>query len=378
MDLTKRVIIVGCDHTNTLGLIRSFGEGGIKPNLVIESSPKDSYCARSKYVGKVVYFDDYTKLDTILLKEFPEGGVIVTMSDLSAEHIDRVYDRLSRKFIIPNFQGKGGLFKINISKETQRKIAEKCGILTPESWVVTWDDDNKTLPDGIIYPCIIKAIDSEDGPKDIEIYNNSAGLAAGLNALADKSIGRSFQIQHFLKKEKEVVVIGYANGPKEICLPCILEKGLEYPANFGWFLFGKIGPEVEKYLDKEILRSLIASFEYSGLFSIDFLIVDGKPYMCEINFRNDGNGYYPTVGGVNLPLLWYKSVTGQGEDNSTLRIKHEYSIMRESITLTWAREQKHLFEFLKKFFTADIHETWNRKDPKPFFFMLKKYISRRV
>lgn len=378
MNTSKQVIIVGCEHANTLGLIRCFGEAGIKPNLVIESKPESSYCSRSKYSGKVVYFDDYSSLDSLILKEFPDGGVIVTMSDVSAEYIDRVYDKLSPKFIIPNFDGKGGLFKNNISKEVQRKKAEKCGILTPESWVVTWGENHRTVPKSVIYPCIIKAIDSEDGPKDINIYNDAMELTGGLNALAEKSNCKEFQIQHFLKKEKEVVIIGYANGPHDICLSGVLEKGLEYPEGFGWFLFAKIGPDIEKYIDPEKLKTLIGSFDYSGLFSSDFLIVDGKPYMCEINFRNDGNGYYPTVGGVNLPYLWYKSVTGQGSDNSKLRIKREYTIMREGISLTWAREQKRFWKFLKEFLCADIHETWNGKDPMPFLFTLKSFISKRI
>ncbi len=129
-----------------------------------------------------------------------------------------------------------------------------------------------------------------------------------------------------------MVFIGYAQGPSNICIPCVLEKGLEYPENFGWYLFGKIGPDIEKYIEPDKLKKLIGSFDYSGLFSIDFLIVDGKPYMCEINFRNDGNGYFPTVGGVNLPYLWYRSVIGDGSDNSSLRIKREYTIMREGIS----------------------------------------------
>lgn len=378
MDNKEQVIIVGCEHSNTLGLIRSFGEAGIKPNLVIESNPAESYCSRSKYVGKIFYFENYDDLDKILLKEFPDGGVIVTMSDLTAEHIDRAYEKLSSKFIIPNFGGKGGLFKTSISKETQRKMAEKCGIRTPESWVVTWDKDNKTIPEDVIYPCIIKAIDSVDGPKDTNVFNNSDELASGLSTLADKSVGKTFQIQHFLKKEKEVLIMGYANGPSDICLAGVLEKGLEYPDGFGWYLFGKIGPDIESYISPEKLKTLIGAFEYCGLFGIDLLIVNGNPYMCEINFRNDLNGYYPTVGGVNLPYLWYQSVLGHGTDNSNLRVRREYSIFREAISWVWAREQKQKMKFVRKFFQSDICESWNRKDPRPFCFILKQFIAHHI
>lgn len=370
-----QVIIVGCDHTNTLGLIRSFGEAGIKPNLVIEADPKNNMCSHSKYADRIIYVKNLENVDGVLLKEFPEGGVIVTMSDIAAEHVDRKYDILKEKFIMPSFKNEGGHFKNNISKETQRLIADSVGVRTPKSWVIDWKGNPKELSDDIIYPCLIKAIDSEAGPKDLNIFHHKAELIEGLNNLSAQSSSSLFQIQEFIKKEKEIVFIGYAKGKDEIYIPAMIEKGVEYPEGFGWFLFGTLMPPDESIIKLSELKKLIAAFDYCGLFSIDFLWADGKAYMCEINFRNDGNGYYPTAAGINLPLMWYNSMVGRNNSEVFPALKRKYSIMREPISIIWAKEQGKWIPVLKEFLKSDMKEMWNWKDPKPFLRSMFRFIG---
>ena len=48
-----QAVVVGMDHINTLGIIRSLGEAGIKPSAIIISKDKDkSWSLKSKYLNK--------------------------------------------------------------------------------------------------------------------------------------------------------------------------------------------------------------------------------------------------------------------------------------------------------------------------------------
>ena len=52
----KKVIIFGNNHHNTIGLVRSLGEKGIKPILMLEPCDLRFCCVRfSKYIEKIHY-----------------------------------------------------------------------------------------------------------------------------------------------------------------------------------------------------------------------------------------------------------------------------------------------------------------------------------
>ena len=59
---------------------------------------------------------------------------------------------------------------------------------------------------------------------------------------------------------------------------------------------------MEEYIQVDKVCEYINVLGYSGLFSVEFLLSNsGEAYFLEVNLRNDGNGYLPTYGGVNLP-----------------------------------------------------------------------------
>ena len=51
--MMKEIIVIGADHHNTLGVLRSLGEKGINSILLLISENKKSYVAKSKYAKEV-------------------------------------------------------------------------------------------------------------------------------------------------------------------------------------------------------------------------------------------------------------------------------------------------------------------------------------
>ena len=48
--MQNKIVVVGADHHNTLGVVESFGLKGLKSYVVLYTSRKDGYVLHSKYV----------------------------------------------------------------------------------------------------------------------------------------------------------------------------------------------------------------------------------------------------------------------------------------------------------------------------------------
>ena len=48
--MKNKVLVIGADHHNTLGIVESLGEKGIKSYVLIVAEAKSSFVLKSKYV----------------------------------------------------------------------------------------------------------------------------------------------------------------------------------------------------------------------------------------------------------------------------------------------------------------------------------------
>ena len=120
---------------------------------------------------------------------------------------------------------------------------------------------------------------------------------------------------------------------------------------------------------------------YSGLFSVEFLLSDREAYFLEINLRNDGNGYLPTYGGVNLPYQWYLAMTDNQLILSSLPkyINHDFIMMREfSDIMIPIKYGYSYFKWFKDYLHVDCFLYWNKKDKMPYFYYLFNKIFRCI
>ena len=86
--MKKDVIVIGGNHHNTLGVIRSLGEKGIYPNIIITNESKYAYVAKSKYVKDYdIVKEDEDKIKEILIKKYVKlenKATLIPTSDFAA------------------------------------------------------------------------------------------------------------------------------------------------------------------------------------------------------------------------------------------------------------------------------------------------------
>lgn len=71
-------IVIGANHHNTLGVVRSLGEKGIKSIIIIYNTKK-TFIKKSKYVKDIYTISEVGNLITLLLsiKDYYNGKIVL-------------------------------------------------------------------------------------------------------------------------------------------------------------------------------------------------------------------------------------------------------------------------------------------------------------
>lgn len=373
-----KIIVTGGNHHNTYGVIRSLGQKGVKPFLLLIKGNHDSFLLKSKYLGGYKVVDDEKNAVLYLQnnKSLFEGSVIITCSDGMSSALDTNRDSLVDCYKLPG-ASKQGRITFFMDKETMSNKGKFVGFNVPDSWLVSAVDDITN----ITYPCITKPILSKDGLKsDILICHNKQELVDFIK----KGSCHSYQVQKFIEKQFEYQLIGLSiNSGDEVIIPGFSRCIRPCPGTNTGFLHYESLDNISAPLEESI--RFIKEIGYSGLFSIEFLRdLEGKDFFLEMNFRNDGNAICVTSSGTNLPYLWYLANTG-GDYKSELAkcmFKPVYVMpefpdfesfvySRKISVLHWLKDVSHTNTFM----------VFNRCDLRPFWYefyhrFMKKLIKR--
>lgn len=381
-DVRHKIVVFGENHHNTLGLIRSLGEAGLHSNLILVNSNKIyPFVTKSRYVDNSWVVDNVRDGLAVILSNFDDKEyktVIFPTFDSEVKIIGENFELLKDKYITPSIIDRDWSLVEVLNKEFMRNLAQSIGLDTPKSWVVDCTR-NEGLPKDLAYPCVIKVIDSASGPKSYEIISSENDLLTSLNCL--KKYCSIIQIQEFIKKKTEIILLGWSDGRGTTVIPCVMDKLREYPKDFGTTGLGKVTADINKYVCKEKVCEYINTLGYSGLFSVEFLLCDDKAYFLEVNLRNDGNGYLPTFGGVNLPYQWFLSVTDQCDKLALLPriIASDFVMMREFTDIMIPIKYGYPFiKWISDFFKTDCFLYWNKKDKIPYFYFLMYKLFRII
>ena len=100
----KKIILIGADHHNMLGVIESLGQKGIRPYVVVRNHVNDQYVLRSKYVkrGWLCLSDD--EMYKVLTNNFnceESKPIIYSCDDTVTCFLDANYENLKDLFILP-------------------------------------------------------------------------------------------------------------------------------------------------------------------------------------------------------------------------------------------------------------------------------------
>lgn len=366
----RKFIVFGIEHYNTLGLIRSLGECGIVPDYIAIPG-RANVASASKYVGEIKRVKDFEEGCKLLLFEYgnyPKDSVpiIITSDDEQVGYMDEHYNEYCDKFIFFN-AGKAGRITEFMDKFNILKLAEKHGLNILETQALT----KGILPTCVDFPVITKSIAPNIGgwKADVFICNNEEELLSAYDKIKSPTV----LVQHYINKKNEFVLEGFsANKGKDIFIAIA--------SLYKYNIKGYYSPyqRIMNFNDKKIyniLKGMMEEIGFEGIFEIEFLLDQNDIlYFSEINFRNSPWSYASTCVGMNIPVLWAKTmVFGKIPDNIYREIPMNFTAMVEPIDY-----QKRVVErnydlglWIKDFKEANCKYYYNEKDLAPFFLMLE-------
>lgn len=366
----NRVLVVGGNHQNPLGVIEAFGQKGILSDVIIMGNYKKSFVLKSKYIARSwICHTDEDVISTILsnFTDTKKKAVAIACCDDAACLLNEYSEVLERFLYLPGTKPQGSLKRWQ-DKEYMTETAAKIGMTIPKTWVVK----DKVIPSDMEYPCITKSLTSVKlGKSEFALCQNEKELK---DFLENKAYSGAIQIQKFIDKEFEFQFLGCSlNGGGEIIIPgdTYIEPGNGF--NNLTFLQYKKGKVVESPTTLQKCMDFIKQTGYSGLFSVEYMQgTDGKDYFLEMNFRNDGNGAVVTAAGTNLPYIWYLYNTGgdyQAEIEAST-VKETYSVPEDSYLSSMLRGELSFKEWRRNMKKVSSYITYFPGDTKPFWALI--------
>lgn len=382
-DLKNKVILIGGNHHNGLGLARSFGVNGIKPyGVIVGEGAEHGFVRKSKYWVKTWVIKSDDEIVEFLLSTFQnekEKPVVIPYSDGAAEEIDLNLDRLKEYFLLPSIGGQQGKIAELMDKQKQVEFAQTYGIPMAKSCVVDLSDIR--LPEDMIYPCIVKPVVSAEGEKsDIRKCDTETQTVAYLQELRKKGYHR-FLVQEYLNYDTEYLMVGSISEQNQCWVNS--KKIRVWPVVGGSSSCLQVTSEnnVQEFFDE--VRNAFGQVGYDGIFDVDALRVGEKIYLNEINWRNSGTIYSVFGSKVYYPVNWYYWKTENQSPENFIRTCLDDTVytMDESLDLRhvacgnitlkqWLRDKK----------KSKAFALWYTPDMRPaiaqYLHLLKELIKR--
>lgn len=304
-DLKNKVILIGGNHHNGLGLARSFGVNGIKPyGVIVGEGAEHGFVRKSKYWAKTWVIKSDDEIVEFLLNAFQnekEKPVVIPYSDGAAEKIDLNLDRLKEHFLLPSIGGQQGKIAELMDKQKQVEFARTYGIPMAKSCVVDLSDIR--LPEDMIYPCIVKPVVSAEGEKsDIRKCDTETQTVVYLQELRQKGYHR-FLVQEYLNYDTEYLMVGSISGQNQCWVNS--KKIRVWPVVGGSSSCLQVTNQKNVSDFFESVRYAFQQITYDGFYDVDVLQVNGKLYLNEVNWRNSGTIYSVLGSKVYYPVNWY-------------------------------------------------------------------------
>lgn len=353
INTNKIVVILGNDHTNTLGLVQSMGPVGFQ-TFVYAWGVRTGIVKSSKYLTRFTGLKDVEACIQAIVEDFKGCQTnyripILCSCDGAALAVEKYSEILSQRFVFEHCYGDYSISSL-CEKDLQVRLAAKAGFNTPHSYELgqNYFLDKKSL---FSPPYIYKALKSVEGDKgDLTICQSFEELQKKV----DKTLKKTPRvlIQQYIERDYEISILGCSLSDGTCLIPALENKLTLYPKNVGLECLAY----VEALKNAEIIKcinNLLSEIKYIGLFSVEMMHCknDGKFYFTEINLRNDGANSFILKYGINLPAFHVQDITGITIDNKESTCKtpgfyiwemhHFYSLLKKELSFKdWYSEIK--------------------------------------
>ncbi len=367
-------VVAGSDHQNTLGVIRSLGEAGIRAKAVIVSHDSTCSTASSKYIDEA-YVVRPEELIATLVKIGDDIGFTVPLipcGDDTAVPIALAYDRLKHLYHLSGSENGKNTLRL-MKKSEMLEAARAAGLHVPE-WVTLQEDSFCSLESccrSLRFPCIVKPVGLKPGGVfEFHILQNREELSTVADYIEKNC--KSVIIQEYINKTAEFGINAcrmYHSGETVFC--GVIEKKRFSQVSLGSTTAGSIVQDMHGLCVQA--KKFVEAIDYRGIFDMEF-ITDGKEfYFVEMNFRNGGYGYACTKAGRNFPALWACEAQGKPISAFLCETVGNVFFINESADLQNVRVGNiSIFTWLWDVLRAKAHMYINFRDMKP---LLKKIMK---
>lgn len=369
-------IVFAIDHFSPLGVIRSLGEVGIKPIVILYSERKSILIKYSRYISVLHEVSSIEEGYSILLNHYAqphEKHMLYATSDNIESFLDLHYEKLSPFFYFYHAAKEGKITHMMEKGEIVR-LAQEVGLKTPKTEEVRHGE----LPHTLRYPVITKAVSStiKNWKSNVFVCHDEQGLKDAYQQIHCERI----ILQEYVEKVDELNFEGFCiNNGKDIYMPLQNRYFRTTDTSYGNYVY------IERYNHPELLNKIRFLFEltcFNGIFEMELMIgKDGGLYFLEINFRNSAWIYAYTRCGVNFPLMYAKSImAGKIVDEDVRITKLPFTLMDELTDFKWSvlGGKVSLFKWLRELKRADCLFYYNRFDRKPFYMYLLNRLRRAL
>lgn len=378
----NKIILLGGNHHNGLGLVRSFGVNGLKPyGIIIGPGTRNSFVRKSRYWEKTWSVETEEQALELLMMEFSSEKrkpVIIPWSDGAAEVIDSHLDQLLSFFIVPSFNRQQGEIVKLMDKQKQVEFLENAELPMAKTWTVAFPLER--VPEDLVYPCIVKPVSSYEGNKtDIRKCDSYNDLTNYLKKLELKKYSRIL-IQEYLNYDYEFEFVGSC-GPDPAY---IISKNVRvWPVVGGTNSFLKVMVDEKCHSTCRAILKFLQKKNYFGMFDIEMFFMNGKIYVNEINWRNTGNSFLCLGSNVHYAVIWYLNAIGE-DTSHLLHVSNDSSQygMNESTDIRHVVFNGYGFgKWMKDRKKTSSFALWYIKDMKPVFaqyvYLVKEFVLHR-
>lgn len=372
-ELDNIIIILGHDHTNSLGIVQSLGSLGYYMVAFVWGN-KSGLLKSSRYIKEIYGCKDVQSSVDMIAENFGNAGKqipIIACCDDAALALERNKEKLKDSFL-HEYSTQYSLDFLS-KKENQVRLAHKSGLTIPKTWNL---NNSKEIPIDIVFPCLIKPLVSSQGAKsDIRVCKNNEELHRNLNTL---EYTKDVLLQQYIERDYEISILGCGLKNGEVIIPCVENKLTLYPKNVGLECLANVQALENESIMKGI-KNLIKAIDYVGVFSVEMMHCkyDNKFYFTEINLRNDGANSFIVKYGVNLPLNHVEDLLNKPLTKFT-KFEPGYYIWDMHHFLSLVHGDISLFTWLKEICMSKGFMLYFKDDKKPFFKQYTNWILSKL
>lgn len=367
-------IVFSMEHYNPLGVVRTLGENGVQPELIVIRSSR-KLTSESKYAKICHFVGSIEEGYKYLLETYGHEDYkpfIYTADDQITNYLDSKFDELSGRFYFYN-AGKAGRVAEFQNKDNILKLAQKHGLQYLKTFAVNVGE----IPEGLEYPIITKAIIStiDNWKGDMIICRNEAELREAYKKIRSPRV----LLQKYIEKKNELCLEGVSVNKGNNVL-------ISIASSYNYLLEDSYSPymTVENLHNESVERSLknmLKEIQFEGIFEVEFLVdQDDQLYFLEINFRNSTWSYASTVAGMPLPVLWAKGMLDPSVMDSAYRtIDSPFTAMVEfdDFVKRVKRHKVTIWRWISDCKKCKCRYYLGRNDSKPFFSMLNSIVKSK-